>query len=254
MKDSGISPEVSLNILFEIASTNETAKSYVACDRVLPLVVVAEFQKHGKGQHGRQWLSGIAKNITLSFAWRFKSRFITMQLLNIAIGLAVIKILKKRGISNLGLKWPNDVQIDGKKVCGILLEIITNQNFDNIIIGVGLNIKIDQGTVDEIDQPWTDLVSHLSGTLPSRNQIIAELTNELVSVCRLFEKGYSIEHYLPSWQRYDVLFNKAITIVTTTSQQYSGIARGISGNGALMVEKNGDIISVLGGEVSVRYL
>ena len=119
-----------------------------------------------------------------------------------------------------------------------------------MIIGVGLNVEMDDGFMTHVDQPWTDLVSRLKSR-PSRNFILAELTKELIDICQLFEDGNGMKHFQYQWQAYDVLFNQFVT-VSTVSQQRQGIARGIDQKGALLLEENGELVALHGGEISVR--
>ncbi|MEL0638374.1 biotin--[acetyl-CoA-carboxylase] ligase [Marinomonas sp. TI.3.20] len=248
--ESGIDKEVALEVLFETDSTNSNAKQHIANGGSLPVLVTAERQTKGKGRRGRQWESGVAKNVTMSFAWRFESGTSVVEGLSLAVGVAVARTLKKLNIPNPGLKWPNDVQIDGQKVCGILLEMVADQDVCHVIIGIGLNVEMDQEVMATVDQPWTDLASRLGGA-PSRNQIIADLTNELVAVCKQFELGHGMKHYQALWQAHDVLFNQSVT-VSSISQQRTGIARGIDESGALLIEEDGQLVVLHGGEVSVR--
>jgi BirA family transcriptional regulator, biotin operon repressor / biotin---[acetyl-CoA-carboxylase] ligase len=166
------------------------------------------------------------------------------------VGVAVARVLKKAGIPNPGLKWPNDVQVDGQKICGILLEMVADQDVCHVIIGIGLNVAMDDAFMTNVDQPWTDLLSRLKSR-PSRNVILGELTKELIGICQLFEDGNGMKHFQHQWQAYDVLFNQSVT-VSTVSQQRQGIARGIDQKGALLLEENGELVALHGGEISVR--
>ncbi|MBR7889379.1 biotin--[acetyl-CoA-carboxylase] ligase [Marinomonas sp. A79] len=250
LRELGVPESVALGLSFETESTNDDAKKYIAQGAPLPVLMSVERQTHGKGRRGRQWESGVAKNLTLSFAWRFDNGPSVTEGLSLAVGVAVARVLKKIGVPNPGLKWPNDVQIDGQKICGILLEMVADQDVCHVIIGIGLNVEMDASFMTQVDQPWTDLVSRLADR-PSRNEILAELTKELIEVCRLFEEGNGMKHFQHHWQAYDVLFNQLVT-VSTVSQQRQGIARGIDGKGALMLEENGELVALHGGEISVR--
>lgn len=248
--ESGMQSSVVRKVLFETESTNSDVKQHIGDGGELPVLVTAEYQLNGRGRRGRQWASGVAKNVTMSFAWRFEGGPSVVEGLSLAVGVAVARTIKKLGIPNPGLKWPNDVQIDGQKVCGILLEMVVDEDVCNVIIGIGLNVEMDQEVMAEVDQPWTDLASRL-GQVPSRNKIIADLTNELVTVCECFAQGHGMKHYQAVWQAHDVLFNQAVT-VSSISQQRTGIARGIDESGALLIEEDGVLVALHGGEVSVR--
>ena len=250
LRENGVPNDIAIKLAFETESTNSDAKQYISQGHTLPVVISVERQTQGKGRRGRQWESGVAKNITFSFAWRFDNGPNVVEGLSLAVGVAVARVLKKAGIPNPGLKWPNDVQVDGQKICGILLEMVADQDVCHVIIGVGLNVEMDDGFMTHVDQPWTDLVSRLKSR-PSRNFILAELTKELIDICQLFEDGNGMKHFQYQWQAYDVLFNQFVT-VSTVSQQRQGIARGIDQKGALLLEENGELVALHGGEISVR--
>lgn len=250
LRESGVPNEVAIKLAFETESTNGDVKQYISQGKPLPILISVERQTQGKGRRGRQWESGVAKNITFSFAWRFDNGPNVVEGLSLAVGVAVARVLKKAGIPNPGLKWPNDVQVDGQKICGILLEMVADQDVCHVIIGVGLNVEMDDAFMTLVDQPWTDLVSRLKSR-PSRNVLLAELTKELIDICQLFEDGNGMKHFQYQWQAYDVLFNQPVT-VSTVSQQRQGIARGIDQKGALLLEENGELVALHGGEISVR--
>lgn len=250
LRVNGVPNDVAIKLAFETGSTNGDAKQYISQGKPLPVLISVERQTQGKGRRGRQWESGVAKNLTFSFAWRFDNGPNVVEGLSLAVGVAVARVLKKTGIPNPGLKWPNDVQVDGQKICGILLEMVADQDVCHVIVGIGLNVEMDEAFMTKVDQPWTDLVSRLKSR-PSRNVILAELTEELIGICQLFEDGNGMKHFQHQWQAYDVLFNQFVT-VSTVSQQRQGIARGIDQKGALLLEENGELVALHGGEISVR--
>lgn len=251
LRDHGVPQQVSIALDFETESTNGDAKAYIAQGGQLPALFSVERQTNGRGRRGRQWESGVAKNLTFSFVWRFENGPSVVEGLSLAAGVAVARVLKKIGIPNPGLKWPNDAQIDGQKVCGILLEMVADQDVCDVIIGIGLNVEMEESFMTSVDQPWTDLVSRLSQR-PSRNVILAELTKELVGVCELFADGNGMKHFQSHWQAYDVLYNQAVNVMSV-SQQRQGIAKGIDEKGALLMEEEGgELVTLHGGEVSVR--
>ena len=250
LEQYGLPETVALQLKFDTESTNNDAKQYIAMNRPLPVLLATERQTQGKGRRGRQWEGGLAKNLMMSFVWRFESGPSVIEGLSLAVGVAVARVLKKVGVPNPGLKWPNDVQVDGKKLCGILLEMVADQDVCHVIIGIGMNVEMDDKTMAQVDQPWTDLTSRLPQR-PSRNQILAELAQELVVVCQAFETGHGMKLYQSQWQAHDVLYNQNIT-VTSVHQTRHGVARGIDEKGALLMEENGEIVALHGGEISVR--
>ncbi len=239
-----------MQICFEVDSTNSELKRQIDQGRTLPFVVIAEKQTDGKGRRGRQWEGGVAQNIMLSFGWQFESGTGAIEGLSLAVGVAVARVLKQLGVQNIGLKWPNDILINGQKICGILLEMIANSDVCQVIIGIGLNIKMVPQDMTKVDQPWTDLRTILGAPL-SRNHIVTLLTSELTQVCQVFDQGLGMSTLLDEWMQYDVLTGSEVSIQTGNKQEF-GVVKGISETGALIVDDGTAIRHLYGGEVSVR--
>lgn len=241
---------VPIKICFETKSTNDDVKKLITSGADLPVAVATEIQNQGKGRRGRQWQGGVAKNIMMSFGWRFENGISVVEGLSLAVGAAVARVLKRNGVESVGLKWPNDVQVEGKKICGVLLEMVADQDICDVIIGVGLNISMSEQEMAEIDQPWTDVMQQ-STIEVSRNQILAELVCELEQVCKTFDRGDGLAAYLTEWMQQDVLKNQAVKMISGNREEL-GIARGIDAKGALLFEQDGIVKALYGGEVSVR--
>ncbi|TPE50030.1 biotin--[acetyl-CoA-carboxylase] ligase [Maribrevibacterium harenarium] len=251
IRSYGISPHIDIAIPFEVDSTNDRLKQRINDKKPLPALVVTERQTNGKGRRGRVWESGVARNITLSFGWQFQVSPVALEGLSLAVGVCVARVLQRLGIQDPGLKWPNDLLLDGKKVCGVLVEMVADQDACNIIIGIGLNLSMAPEFMQSVHQPWTDLASRLA-VLPDRNEVIALLTLELIEMCRLFEKGDGMASYRSQWQQFDILIDQSVTVTSAERHQY-GTARGIDVRGGLVLElEDGQLVTLHGGEISVR--
>lgn len=250
LRAAGVPDNIGIEIPFETPSTNEVLKRHISIGAALPALAVTEHQTQGKGRRGRTWESGIAKNITMSFAWRFDQGPSVVEGLSLAVGVVVAKVLRNAGIPNPGLKWPNDIHIDGEKICGILLEMVADQDVCHVVIGIGLNVQSTAEQEAKVDQPWTDLASRLPN-VPDRNCLVAEITKGLEDLCEVFAKGEGMAHFYPQWQAYDILFNQPVKVFSGVRVQ-EGIAKGIDENGALRLETEDGIELLHGGEISVR--
>ncbi|SBS29316.1 Bifunctional ligase/repressor BirA [Marinomonas aquimarina] len=250
LRAAGVASEIAIDIPFDTPSTNDVLKQKIALGARLPALVVTEHQTQGKGRRGRIWESGVAKNITMSFAWKFEQGPSVVEGLSLAVGVVIAQVLRNLGVPNPGLKWPNDILIDGQKICGILLEMIADQDVCRVVIGIGLNVESTPEQQARVDQPWTDLTSRLSFT-PDRNEIIAQITQGLVEVCEVFEQGNGLAHYHAQWQAFDMLYNQPVMVFSGNRQQ-TGIARGVDTSGALKLETNDGMELLHGGEISVR--
>lgn len=214
-------------------------------------VCLAEQQTAGRGRRGRQWVSPFAANIYLSLGWQFSLDSSALAGLSLACGVAVIQALKQFGVSDAGLKWPNDILRNGRKLGGILIEIRAEAGgTSNVVVGLGLNVHMPESVSTAIDQPWTDL-RDLDGATISRNRLTASLLNELTDVCCACAEG-KLSAYLEHWQEHDVHIGKQVTLHLPDGSHCQGLARGIDTRGALLMEEAGAIRRFSCGEVSLR--
>ena len=180
-------------VLFEKTdSTNDQARLKVKQGCTLPLACFAEEQTQGRGRRGKVWVSPPGSSIYLSLIWKFDLPVNELGSLSLAIGVAVARVLKKLGLKNVGLKWPNDVLVDDKKIAGILIEATQlTSSSTTAIIGIGLNYKLPADLPVKPDQPWTDIISSLTMASPdelniSRNNAAGLLLHECMVVCEVF--------------------------------------------------------------------
>lgn len=210
-------------------------------------VCLAEYQFAGRGRRGRDWLSPFAGQIILSAYWTFPSKF-SLNGLSLIIGIAIADTLKDFGAKEIGLKWPNDVLLQGRKLAGVLVEIVNRNNgLLNLIIGIGVNVSLPKKQID-IGQPWAELKE----TLPQfdRDDIIIELIKRLYDYLELFEaKGMAF--FYERWKEWDYFFNKPVSVISEKEVRH-GIERGIDMEGYLQVETLEGVIKFNGGEVSLR--
>jgi len=239
-----------LEIFDEVDSTNSylMQKAFPECPS--GYLCMAESQRAGRGRHGKRWVSPYASNIYLSVLWNFPMGPDSLAGLGLAVGVGIIRALNETGISDAGLKWPNDVIWNGAKLAGILLEMTgTSSSNCRVVIGVGLNVDMSAAVSEEIDQPWTDLNSILGKSL-SRNDISAALIQHVLQVLTAFEKQ-GLSPFLDEWRRHDIVTGKKVTIQLPGSQ-LSGIGQGIDDNGAIIIENDNHLHRFYSGEVSLR--
>lgn len=238
-----------LELLLEVNSTNTYLFERASDHMGKRYAVLAEKQSKGRGRRGRQWISPFGRNIYLSLLVSFSGGMSALEGLSLTVGIAVEKALSRLGIDGVGLKWPNDVYADGRKLAGILLEVTGEYNSHcQVVIGVGLNLSMSESEARDIDQPWVDLKS-LKPDL-SRNQVAGVLLDELLSSVDTFQReGFApLQEY---WSQKDIYHNKEV-IISSPTQQISGIVKGVNRKGELMLrtERGMEIISA--GELSVR--
>ncbi len=213
----------------------------------------AEYQSAGRGRRGRNWVSPFGGNIYLSLCYRYQSGPAVISGLSLAVGVAVINALKKLDIPDAGLKWPNDIYWQNKKLGGILIEVSGEAEGPcQVIIGLGLNGFLPDSVGEQIDQPWTDLYRVIGDTaFYSRNRLAAELLNQLTDLLVNFE-ATGLAPYLDLWRQHDCMQNKIATLYQGHSQHH-GLIVGIDDDGHLLLKNSaGKLQTFASGEISFR--
>lgn len=241
-----------ISVLWETESTNRYLTQSSAKAAVSGMTCLAEWQSAGRGRRGRTWISPLGGNIYLSQLWRFNSGPAQLSGLSLAAAIAVVKAIHQCGATGAGLKWPNDILIDGQKLAGILLEINGESNGpSNVIVGIGINVRLPESSLQEIDQPATSLEAVLGHKI-QRNQFVSYLVCELFEVYQEFnDRGFSA--FIEQWLDLDVYLNQKVNLSLPTGN-ISGINRGVDNSGALQVEHGGQVYSYQSGELSLRAL
>ena len=235
----------------EITSTNQYAKKIAEEGTPEGTLVVADEQTQGKGRSGRIWRTPPKTAIAMTLVLRPKLPPDKISMVTLVMGLAVARACRELYHLEAGIKWPNDVVINGKKLCGILTELsmeLTAINY--IVIGVGINVNIKEFP-EEIGGIATSLALEL-GHETNRAQLIA-------ACMQYFEEYY--EKFLESgdlsllMQQYnELLLNRDQKVrVLEPGGEYTGTALGIDRYGQLLVcREDGSETRICGGEVSVR--
>ena len=233
----------------EIDSTNERL-----LNSALPIhgrVVLAEYQTAGRGQLGKQWISPFGAGVNLSVGCCVEHWDNTLSKLSLATGVVVVDVLRKYAITDVKLKWPNDILWHGKKLGGILLETrgIGDGVYD-IALGLGLNIAFPNVEYINIDQPWVDLAT-IQSSLPSRNELVASFASAILLLCKQY-LSFGCKDSITSWRQYDYLKGKMVQLFTA-GKIFSGQALGIDEQGALLLmSASGDIQKYTTGKVYLQ--
>jgi BirA family biotin operon repressor/biotin-[acetyl-CoA-carboxylase] ligase len=240
-----------LEILAETDSTQEALLRLGAALRH-GRVVLAERQTSGRGRRGRNWQSPQG-NIFMSIGWHFDQPPARLGGLGPVVAIIVCEALQHIGLSGHGVKWPNDIQVHGKKLGGILVELRGGSSAVDAVIGIGINVHLNGRGSGKIDQPWTDLRSELGARLPARHVVAGRILDHLLPV---LERGPGqFEAFLQDgWPQWDLLDGVDIH-VNRDGPVVSGTANGITSEGALRVyplSGNGEVMKFHSGEVSVR--
>lgn len=236
-------------IHWQIDSTNS---ELMRCAAQAPdlAVCLAEQQTAGRGRRGRAWQSPPACNVYLSLLRRFERGMGGLVGLSLAVGVAVAQALDELGAPGLGLKWPNDILADGRKLAGILVEL--GGEFlgpCHAVIGIGINLRLPDAARAAIDQAATDLATVMPAP-PGRNRLVARVLDCLLHRLDAFERdGFAASQ--DDYARYDVLRDVAL-VASDARGTHHGIGAGVDARGALRL-RQGDTIALFdSAEVTVR--
>ncbi|MCP4288297.1 MAG: bifunctional biotin--[acetyl-CoA-carboxylase] ligase/biotin operon repressor BirA [Gammaproteobacteria bacterium] len=253
MSASALTQISELEILGQIDSTNSYLMSRTADEIESGHVCLAEQQTAGRGRQGRVWISPYGNNIYLSIFWRFSLDLAGLSGLSLAAGVIVAKTLNGLGVTDIGLKWPNDILWHNRKLAGLLIEVRGEQGGpSNVVLGLGLNSRLSSIQGDSIDQPWTDLATVTEGGAISRNLLAAKLIETLLAGLNEFQKS-GFAFLVNDWNRYDLHQGKTVSLQVGTTR-IEGVHRGVESSGALLVEVEGKTKAYHGGELSLRAM
>ncbi len=238
-----------VEVLDSVGSTNQWLLQQPWPDMpAAPRLVVARRQTAGRGRRGRTWLSGDAQSMTLSVAFemRLPEGAGRLSVLSVATGLAIAECLAAL-TEGIGLKWPNDLQRQGRKVAGLLLESRVQAERVRVVAGLGLNLLPDEGLLERIDQPVGCLFDSPS-RMPERAWLAGTLARVMIDVL----EGAGIASLPQRWARFDVLAGAEVAILFDGATVQTGTVAGIDDDGALRLHDGGAEHRICAGEVSVR--
>lgn len=233
-------------------SSNDYGKELAKQQSVHGTLIVADTQTAGKGRRGRVWQSPKRSSIYMSLCLEPKLRAEYAAGLTLVMALAVAEAVREVTGCEPKIKWPNDIVLNGKKICGILTEMILKEESYAVIIGVGINVNTDSFP-EEIKNTATSLKLETGKEL-SREPLIAAVMKYFELFYEQYEETSDLsllkEHYE------DLLANKGREVrVLDPQKPYTGVAKGITPAGNLVVIcEDGTEKEVSSGEVSVRGL
>lgn len=235
----------------ETTSTNADVRKLAEEGAENGLVVFADGQTAGKGRRGREWES--PKGVNLYFSMLLKPQFDPSKasMVTLVAAYSVARVIREYTGLDAKIKWPNDIVIGKKKVCGILTEMSMERDYiHHIVVGVGINVN---------EEVFTEEIAGMATSLKVEKGTLVQRAPLLSGILCQFEKDYldflAAEDLKPFVDEYNsMLVNKgALVKVLDPKGEFSGIAGGIDEEGMLIVFKeNGQIEKVYAGEVSVR--
>lgn len=217
-------------------------------------VVVADMQTEGKGRLGRTWISLPGVNLYISILLRPSIPAWETPLLTFTASIAIVETMKKTGIREPLIKWPNDVVIENRKAAGVLTEMKPDgERAEFVIVGIGVNINMTAETMKrdmrEVSKTATSLREHL-GREVDRAKLTADLLLELEARYRTFtERGKA--PILNAWTERWGDRGKRVRVNLEDKTAFQGIAEGVDNDGHMLVRKeDGELVTVVAGDVS----
>lgn len=242
-----------LEVSLKTESTNRYLMDKLPHENIHGNVVLAEYQSAGKGsKDDRKWVSPLGGGIYMSIGWHFDAYPNSFTALSLSAGVAVARALQKCGVDGLSLKWPNDIIAGKGKLGGILIESrgITKGHCD-IVIGIGVNVRLPDQIHEMIGQPFTDL-SRLTASPPSRNRVVGAIISETITMLAEFNV-YGFTRFIDEWRELDCFAGKDASLIFS-DRTVSGRVLGIENNGMLSMSINGRKRQFAGGELSLREI
>lgn len=236
----------------EVESTNDVLLKLARGGAPHGTVVIAECQTRGKGRLNREWQSPPGCNIYTSVVLRPAIEPMYAPQITLMTGVAVADLLSEYCTEGVTLKWPNDVQIRGKKVCGILTEMRASERdgVDFIVVGIGINVNIRKKDFDEPIRSLATSLAEEAGHNISRLDLAVKLFDNLdVLYVRLLDSGFgSIKD---AWLSYCDMVGKPVRVAFNNDIK-SGKVLGIDDFGALVIsDEKGKTKRVIAGDASV---
>ncbi|MFG0721553.1 bifunctional biotin--[acetyl-CoA-carboxylase] ligase/biotin operon repressor BirA [Pseudomonas sp. GLN_6] len=231
-------------------STNAEALRLLSSLPTLPFYVLAERQTSGRGRRGRSWVSPFGENIYYSLVLRIDGGMRQLEGMSLAVGLALLQVVRDCGVSSAGLKWPNDVLVGERKLAGILLELSGDPvDVCHVVIGIGLNVNMLAAEVGAIGQPWTSMRMELGRQL-DRNELVCALNRQLSHYLDI-QLRHGFAALQDEWQR-SHLWQLRPVALTAGGEPVEGVVLGVDQSGAVRMQVEGIERVFSGGELSLR--
>lgn len=226
----------SLSHFESIDSTNSWLMDNGRCGDIC----ISETQSLGRGRRGNTWVSPKSGNIYFSLCWCFEKITENWSLLGLVVGVAIAEALKDSGLTQHGVKWPNDIFWQRKKMGGVLIETVGQTG--KVVIGVGLNINMPVDIVDKIDQQFVSLDDALSAKPETKNTDISrvDLICKLIKCFNLALKDFpemSFSVFNEAWESWDILQGELVSF-SIQNMEIRGKVVGIDHDGRIGIFSN----------------
>lgn len=241
-----------LRYYMSVDSTNQLAKQLYNEGMPDGSVVISEEQTGGKGRLSRGWFSPKEKG--LWFSVLLKPPFLPQEApkCTLLAAVAIARAIEKTTGIRCGIKWPNDILYDGRKLVGILTEMSAAlEGIHYIVIGMGINVNLDKCDYPEELRDIAVSLKMIRGAAIERSELLVEVIRELEGLYEaVCQNGFAA--VLEAWRSYSVTLGQEVRVIGI-EETFTGLAVDIDESGALLIERSdGEIEKVLAGDVSIR--
>lgn len=233
-----------IEVLKTVDSTNNYAKkmSSVRSGRYL---ILAEEQTSGRGRREREFYSPYGTGIYMSLVFPVETNLAKFVPITVAASVAVVRAIRKLTGTECDIKWVNDIYLDGKKICGILTEAVSDFEsgmLTTVVVGIGLNVS-----TKEYPEELQKIAGSLLADGVTRNELVAAITEELFNLSENLEAPELMEEY----KSHSFVIRKEITWLEKDEKK-EGFVTGMNEQGHLLVETKEGSVTLTAGEISVR--
>ena len=243
-------PLGSIRYFDSIGSTNDEALAWAANDARDLSLVVANEQTAGRGRLDRPWFT--PPSSALAFSLILRPTADEKPHLSRTVGLAALSIADTIGMLGLApqIKWPNDILLNGRKVAGILIELVwSGEDVDCVVIGIGINVA--KGAVPSTDILRFPAISleHVLGEAPDRKKLLYDILASLIAL-RPHMRSAS---FMKSWEKLLAYYGKQVRVEMGSEQSVIGEIIGLESDGSLNLrDEDGKTVTVRFGDVRLR--
>ena len=234
-----------------IDSTNKKAKE-IAFNEKEGTVLIAEEQLEGKGRMGREWISPRGKGIWMSIILKPKVEPMEVSKITLLGAAAVHKALENMNV-NSGIKWPNDILIGDKKICGILTEMNCELNMINyVVMGIGINVNLDDNDIPEDLKDKATSIKIDQGEEIDRKKLVANILNEFEKLYIPFKDKGNAKEAIDICRKNSAIMGREVKIIQGEEVKIGKVID-LNEEGELMVEFGDEHIeNIFSGEISIR--
>ena len=224
-------------LLDAVDSTNTFAKERLLIKDYL--VVISEQQTAGRGRQGKEWYSPDAGNIYMTIKFKDKNPAPLSLIIGLLISEAMDSVSGQK--INACLKWPNDLLINKKKICGILIESETNEDEVEFIVGIGINYSLPK------KESWWGEIGDIADILP-REKLINCI---LCGIINYSENGY--KNWKTAWEKRCMHMDLELKAISNNKRDFEiGIFKGINEEGKMLLKTENELKLVSSGECSIK--